>query len=623
MALEVITYNNVPLQIIATKEISRRHVMSDDNTTYLWTEWVFDVVTQLNRHTIGFLLNQVVPGGFGGPGPSELNTPAIIDPVIRKLLNVPRRPLVFSQSPDGNTWNVVLNVPNNPANLTASQIPAGQTDPNAGNIGGTGTGQVTDANLGPFVEDFNLVRDHSGNTWIVKIRLVARVRECVFSPGNSNPPVTNPIISHRWTRRIDTDQQHLSYCETSGEVIFDSAWLKALGTFPDQYRVDLFQPIAPNCSRENIVVEQASDGVTFHYSYRDQERHFNSLPAVKIEAWKTYGFSQQGFETALAAQAVQGVPQLITDAIDVFKSAAANPAPWVPLDVAAGVTGVALGNIARNSFQTFVRQIPKFSVHILVKAWGNRQTPKWALLAQALGIAVSHFSTLRNAEMIITYELSGKYVELQMTNTTGPEQLFRLGAQQTSNVANAVKKFVTDGLQGNVNLSTIFGTGQVPSINRNQQLGIDIMMNTPENDPAGWYDQDENVTRQAFVDRRAEDATWAAAFPDGPTSGDNQYYGNMQPPNSNYTRGTLICNLISQSLHNPCTPPPCPPPVYDANGEPIEFPDVRTCSRTAGAPQSDEDADTPETGGNLGVNLNTFVGTDNIPPLQNIISPNG
>ena len=634
MALEVITYNNVPLQIIATKEISRRHVLSEDKTTYLWTEWLFDIVTQLNPATIGVLLSKI-----GGPG-GIANFPAITDTVIRKLLNVPRRSLVFSQSNDGNIWNVVLNVPNNPANLAGPMIPPGQVDPNAGNIGGSGVGQLTDCQNGPVVEDFSLVRDHAGTTWMVKLRLITRVRECVFTPGSGS--IINPIISHRWTRRVDTDEESLSFIETSGEVIFDSAWLLALGTFPDQYRPDLFQPIPPNCQRQNIVVEQQSDGVTYHYSFRDQERHFNTLPAVKIQAFKTTGFSQQGFETAVVGQGIQAINQTAADVIGVIKSGVANPSPLVPLEVTAGIVGVVGVNIARNAFQTFVRQIPKFSTHILVKAWGNRDTPKWTLLAQAMGIASSHFTTFNNAEMIITYELSGKYVELQITNVTGPEQLFLLGKQQAGNIAAAIQSFVDNALEGNVNLQALFGAGNVPSVNQNMQIAYDIMSNTRENDPEAWYHQDENVSRDAFIANLNANDAFFLAFPTGPTSGLNQFYGNMQPPgpdktvDSNYSRGTLLVNLISQALHDPCKSPPCPPAVYGADGKPIKYPDIRTCGSTAGKPQGVPGADTPAEPGNVGTTLENLINNSGpsdfnqgvapspppLPPLADIISPN-
>ena len=642
MALEVITYNSVPLHIIATKEISRHHVLSEDKTTYLWTEWIFDVVTQLNQATIGFLLNRIVPPSnpLAPPGPSVTNNPAIIDPFIRQILTMPRRSLVFSQSSDGTTWNVVLNVPNNPANLTGPLIPPGQVDPNAGNIGGSGVGQLTDCQNGPVVEDFSLVRDHSGTTWMVKLRLVTRVRECVFTPGSGS--IINPIISHRWTRRVDTDEESLSFVETSGEVIFDSAWLLALGTFPDQYRPDLFQPIPPNCQRQNIVVEQDSDGVTYHYSFRDQERHFNTLPAVKIQAFKTSGFSQQGFETAAMSQAITGVAQYTRDLIGIAQHAAANPAPWVAADYTAAVAGVTVKSIASNSFQTFVRQIPKFSTHILVKAWGNRDTPKWTLLAQTMGIASSHFTTFNNAEMIITYELSGKYVELQITNVTGPEQIFLLGKQQAKNVAAAVSAFVGKALKGNLNLQTLFGADNVPSVNQNMQIAYDLMFNTRENDPQAWYHQDENVSRDSFIANLDANPEWALAFPDGPTSGHNQFYGNMQPPgpdktkDSNYTRGTLLVNLISQALHDPCKSPPCPPAVYGSDGKPIKYPDIRTCGSSAGKPQGVPGADTPADPGNAGTTLENLINNSGpsdfnqgvapspppLPPLADIISPN-
>src|SRR5205085_4534300 len=103
MSQEVLTYNAVPMSIIGTKEISRRHVMSDDNTTYLWTKWIFDVRTVINNKTLGTLyeslrnwLAQQQPAGAPGLPSAIQNNPALVDAVLRKLLNVPRKGLVFS-----------------------------------------------------------------------------------------------------------------------------------------------------------------------------------------------------------------------------------------------------------------------------------------------------------------------------------------------------------------------------------------------------------------------------------------------------------------------------------------------------------------------------------------------
>ncbi|HEV3447858.1 MAG TPA: hypothetical protein VG099_24690, partial [Gemmataceae bacterium] len=149
MAFEILTYNTVPLQILASKEkIGRRHVMSDDRTTYLHTEWVFDVITQLNPATMGLIQNLFTTGALAGlAGTSGVNMPATIDAFLRIILNRPRGSLVFSQSSDGVNYNVVLNVPNNPANLTG--LAGTQTDPNAASNGGVAF--LTDCTGGPIV----------------------------------------------------------------------------------------------------------------------------------------------------------------------------------------------------------------------------------------------------------------------------------------------------------------------------------------------------------------------------------------------------------------------------------------------------------------------------------------
>lgn len=581
--MEILTYNNVPLQVIASKEISRKHIYTDDGTTYLHTQWTFDVTATLNQQAIAIALVQAGVIQFVPIGQQDQVTPpASLDVAIREAIKQPRRALTFSQSVDGQNFNVVLNIP-------AGSFPVRGNDPLARNS--QNTTFLTDCANGPFVEDFDVLHDIAQKTWMVAVRIVARVRECQFTHG-SGIRTNNPIISNRYHRTVQTTGEqggYLSYVRTDGEVIFDSAWLLANGgrqldggiirwadqnggQIPDQFRFDLFQPIPPNCHRSEISVTQVSDGITYRYSFTDQERHFNTLPACHLEVYKTHGFSQTGAESAFAGQMLESIPAVMNNVQGAINTAALNLGAATVFAIGAGTANFALQMIAR--------QIPKFSTNILVRAWGTRDTPKWALLQQALGIATSHFVTFNNIDMTITYECTGKWVELNITNTTGPEAIVALLKQQFTAVKTAAKRIIAGAAQGNPNLGAILGNTLGASIIANRGAVENVMLNTPEDDPSSWYDQDETAVVAAYRARlAAEPSTWGNSMPDATTKGNlGNFYGNAQPPHSNYTRGSLICNLIAQALQNPCVPAPCPVPAYDASNRPFTMGDLNPCS---------------------------------------------
>lgn len=565
---EIINYNSVPLQIINQKEISRTHLYSEDRTTYECTRWVFDVKTLLNPAALSYIQNAITntPGAFAG----------LTDTVIRQLLNVPRRQLIFVQ---------------NGVNVLICPTP----------------GFTCDARNGPIVEEFDLIRDTGMKTWFVFIRLVCHVRECppilkqgatlnyytvggqqFVSPytaiggGASTLDPTGALISNRWSRRMVTDEDYLSYVETTGECIFDAAWLQSAGVFPDQFRIDLFQPLPPNCKRDHIDVIQLADGFTYRYSFRDQERHFNTLPATRIECYQTEGFSQMNQESAVAKALIGSVRQ----------TASAIMGVQTPLAIA----GLGIGTAASLGFNTVLYQVPKFHSHILVRAWGHRGQDKMDLLNQAASMAFERIQTTRIVELIVTFDRAGKYVQVELTNKSGQEEIIPLATYYANFVPKAIDaansipivRTLSDGIaqviestlaffqnRPAVNVSTILPNNppvvKFPGINENINR-VFANLNTGEDSPQLWYGQDETEIVNAYI-QEAEATNEDVAF---------TYYGNNQPPFDNYTRGTILCNLIAQSLHDPCQRPPCPPKVYSSfDGSPIIYPPIRTCQPTA------------------------------------------
>lgn len=591
MSREILIYGGVPMQVIMTKEIARRHVFTDDGSnTYLHTRWTLDLKNTINAATIGslFLL------GLNSP-----KSPAQIDATLRLYLRAPRRELIFIQATDGTTGDVVLNVPNNNTNLDEAVMrveleKAGIDDLNNPMRQTASDTFLTDCANGPIVEDFDITHDVACKTWIIGIRIVACVRECPLPSRHGS----SPIISHRWTRSMSTEGEkggYLSFVETSGEVIFDSAWLLSnglqtdannnstyrwTGQFPDQFRYDLFHPIPGNCQRSHIDVTQQSDGITYNYTFRDQEKHFNTLPACHLEAFKTTGFSMTSFQSALAGQFLAGnggggiagaaaaaVPAAIGGLSLVpggFRDAARGLLSIFGAQDISSVSNRVSAGLLTNA--TIRQTIPKFTTHVLVRAWGTRNTPKSVLLMQALGVAVRNIESRQNVELIITYELTGKYVEVQYTNTTGPEMIVKLTERRLSDLTERLNNnfSVANIANGDFTALGLGGTDKVLSTFALEAVGQ--MLDTPENDYA--FDQDEEVMQEKWQGAWAASEDFRNAFPDATQEGGVGFkYGNMQPPLSNYTRGTLICNLISQALHSPCQAPPCPPNETEWKGD--------------------------------------------------------
>lgn len=447
-----LSYNSVELAIIYEKEIGRKHIYTPDQTTYLWTEWVFDVRATVNPQVISYIETGA---------PAKGNLPATTDKVIRSLLNQPRKKLIFVQN-----------------GVTVLEAPKGN-DP-------------TDVHLGPFVENFNLTRDIGGKTWIVEMRIVARVRECPGVPGRGAGPV---LLSNRWTKVMDTDQDYIASIHTFGECVFDSSTLQLFNRAPDDYRIDLLQPIPPNTKRDNINVTAMPDGCTLRYAFTDQERHFNTRPATRIEAYQTEFFAQG----SLLSSIIGAVPGFAGDAANLEAGSAVRRA----------------GNVIK-------QVIPQFYSHLLVRCWGHRDINKNTLLRQALCMAFERVTSLRNTEFSVMRDLNGKWIEVQLTTRTGPERVFDLLPGLSIQATAAIQRIFPDFPP--LAVQAVFPNGVLESI---------FNISSDEESPglfhleAGgkWYSQ-------------------------------GSFMENVPPPYSGGTRGTLLQKIVAQSLHSPCQVPP-------------------------------------------------------------------
>lgn len=265
------------------------------------------------------------------------------------------------------------------------------------------TGYTVDARNGPQIDVETVVETWGIRTAIVRFRVITWLVEIV---SKATMPV---LLSHRWTQAMDTNEDYYSTITTDGDATFRVDELLRLGTYPDQYRHDLFHPI-PNNHTRTISVTAKSDGTGVFYRLVDTEKAFNltGTQATRIEAYQTVSFGRPSIVGA-ALSVTSGV---IHGAAQAGQAGGAFAGPLV-----------ALGGAALHGAIALQRAMPKFSLSVLVKVWGHRNSTRASLMSYALGIAnkrIQKNNAGRTYESLLTHVLNEKHVELSITQSWGP-----------------------------------------------------------------------------------------------------------------------------------------------------------------------------------------------------------
>lgn len=480
--MKLIQYNGVTLEVVRTNLVQRQVVMSDDNTTYLWDKWTVDVYCVYNPRTTSYETSN--DPGFGtsrdaaGSPPQFIlgNVPGMTDAALRHLLSQPQKTLRLDMGGRDN-WLI-------------SPLP------------GSSPVYVTDAaGTGPLPEVGSIIHNFGDHTFLVQFRVTTCVSENPFRLTQT------PLISHRWTRYLDTDEDYYATLTTEGEAIFRVDEILRIGAWPDQYRQDLFHPVPPNCQRGPIQVAALPDGSGVRYRFVDYEQPMNFNPsgyeanATRIEAYHTFTYSRAGFLTAVGLNAGS---------------------------VAAGGVGLVGGIMNILTFQNLEGEInqatqtlqagllgllPRFGSHFLVRVWGNRRSFRANLKNLAMGVITSRIAewsqslNLRSTELVFAQDVAGKFVEIRASQSWGNE-----------------------GFLGSlVSLAGVPGAAAT-------ELDPVVRVFFPETD---------------FI---------------GNILSNNVFSTNPGPPSSNSTRGTLLSAIIAQTLSGAsvATPdsdyvPPAPP----------------------------------------------------------------
>lgn len=382
-----IQYGIVRLELTKVNSVSREVILSDDGVDYLYTQTTVDVIATYNPAATSY---RSVQGNFPVTAPGEFA--GRTDRVISDYLAQPRRKLLMWTYDKDLSKRVYL------------ESPPG-SPPN--NLAG-------DAKNGPVCKVFSVQEVHGARTWIMHLQFTTWVNNCYDS--------TSPILSHRWERNIDSDEQHRAIATTTGTVVFHAGRLFSENQSPDFYREQFFQAPPINFAREHINVNVSSDNTMCRYTVVDVERFFNIggpndpfgvSPAVKVEASLTTWCSI-GSMINVAAAAAPSVGSAIGGLLPQRYEIPGSVFWW-------GRQASSAWNIATNAATSAVDQLPKYYANVKVRAHGARDSSRKSLADLAMAIAFSRlgsptFWTMANrSEMVMNQDLADTFVEFDLT----------------------------------------------------------------------------------------------------------------------------------------------------------------------------------------------------------------
>lgn len=460
--MSVLVYNGVYLDMVDTQGISRQAIYSDDGTTYHWTLWTFDIIAVINQDATSYSAAGVA---------AAAQSPVATDTGIRHKLMQPQKQLYYRVGDE---------------NLL--QCPA--------------NGYETDADNGPTPISFDILEIQGISTFLVRYRIECRVNECT---GGSRPI----ILSHRWQTRLEIDQDHFSTRIVQGVAVFRGDEVRSQNVNVDQFRRDLFHPIGQNMQRENVVVDVLSGGNAVQYSFVDREKAFNlgvNSVATRVEMFQSGGV----YQPDVAATTTSHIIGELQRGVDRnLQAAAGSTTPQGGAFVAVG-----LANAVFASAVSLAKSIlPRYFAHIVVRAWGNRNSKKSDLRRLAIGTALSKVggpSLLYATEAVLTEESTGKYVTFEITHRyfSQIQQLALLvSGRNTANVGQFLTSFVAPGL-----------------------------------DPVfALFTQSEDLFNSF-----------------GGSTATQVDVGNPAFPNSSNSRGTWLGGAVAQALQEPCAVPDAP-----------------------------------------------------------------
>jgi len=265
-------------------------------------------------------------------------------------------------------------------------------------------GFTVDAANGPIVETQSVTEIHGTSAWLITLAFETCVNE------NPTPSV---LLSHRWTREEELDEDFYSTITTRGRAIFRTDYLESEFADPDDFRAWLLHPVPQDFKREKVWVAASEDGTSLDYVTIDRQQASNIIAkgVSRIEALWTTGCITPGAEE-FAVQVGEATFETIASGADaVGVDGIANP-------------GKAATNVLRKGVgvaKTIRNNIPRFVNTFVVRVWGMPKSKRRALSQVALLVVIKTLGTLRlvaaplgPVSVFLTCDLAGRFVELKV-----------------------------------------------------------------------------------------------------------------------------------------------------------------------------------------------------------------
>jgi hypothetical protein len=243
-----IRYGDITLGF-AKCEAQRQSIYTDDQTSYLYTEWLLNVSAVISGNQFALAYRKPTPdeaaGGFRAVSFPDAN-PGSTDNAIRHYMMTPRRQLTVKE---GDTVLVQCPTP-----LTPGQ----KAPPILADVAGTG----------PLPISFH-IQEILGvdKTFFVNWQVKFCTNECKDATGID----PHPILASRWVLEQEIDADYFQVWRTSGTVIVRMDLFDKYPFNPDSLRNFIFAAIPFGFQRRSIQVTGHPTGDGFDYSYEDYQ----------------------------------------------------------------------------------------------------------------------------------------------------------------------------------------------------------------------------------------------------------------------------------------------------------------------------------------------------------------
>jgi hypothetical protein len=266
-----INYNGIQFSIVKTNQMQWDRVFSEDGTTYLYTLVSIDVEGVLNPEAMSFFQQNGVPTPIEGNLPME----SII--AIRHFLEQPRAQLVVTSS-TGDQFDPTQEVIRSPLD-----------------------GFDVDLNNGPRPGPCRVFNISGAKTWFIHWSCQTWVHEC----PNESDLFDTPILSNRYSRTDQMDEQWKSSIVTEGLAVFRTDILETFNQTADSFRVLILPPVPFGYQRRKISVTAVPSRNALRWTTVDQEKMYDLGATDQTGSFIT---EIQGSYAASSITSPEGIP---------------------------------------------------------------------------------------------------------------------------------------------------------------------------------------------------------------------------------------------------------------------------------------------------------------------------